>query len=266
MPKMESAMMTSIETALTTTNPRLEPAIELHGVTHGFSETVLDDLDLVVPRGQFICLVGASGCGKTTVLNMLAGLIPPQSGDVRVLGTTPRGARRSIGYMFARDALLPWRTAIRNVELGLEFRGTPRIERREIALRNLERVGLGKHAHKYVWQLSQGMRQRVALARTWATDPDLLLMDEPFAALDVQTRLSLESAFLDIWEASGKTAVFVTHDLSEAIALADRVVLLGHGRILADIDVPFARPRELVKLSARPEFQDIYQELWGLIG
>ncbi len=225
---------------------------------------VLSGIDLTIPRGQFIALVGRSGCGKTTLLNLVAGLVEPSEGAVTVLGQEPRAARRHLGFMLARDALMPWRDARRNVEYGLELRGIAKAERRAIADHWLEAVQLTHAQHLWPWQLSQGMRQRVALARTWALDPNVLLMDEPYASVDVNTRLALQTRFLDLWQSEEhRTVMFVTHDLSEAIALADRVVLLGGGRILDDVTVQIERPRDLGAINANPHYQQVYERLRG---
>lgn len=226
----------------------------------GGTKTVLHSIDLAVPEGQFVALVGRSGCGKTTLLNMIAALVEPSRGSVQVRGVTPREARPHLGFMLARDALLPWRTAQRNVEYGLELRGVDRTARRRIAREWLGRVHLAGSERLWPWQLSQGMRQRVALARTWALDPDVLLMDEPFAALDARTRVAVQQEFLELWQSGPKrTVVFVTHDLGEAIALADRVVLLGDGRILDDVEVGIERPRDLESVAAHPRYQELYE-------
>lgn len=241
-----------------------ESAVVLRSVTKSYDtgRKVLDGIDLVFPAGSFTALVGSSGCGKTTILNMLAGIVEKTSGDVEVLGLAPSEARPFVGYMLSRDALLPWRNAIRNVEFGLEARGVDKRTRRQAALNGLRDVELADSARSYTWQLSQGMRQRVALARTFVLKPRLLLMDEPFAALDALTRIVLQQQFLELWEQTGSTVVFVTHDLAEAVALAGRVVVLGNGSVVADISVPFDRPRDLVKLPGEPKFQQIYRSLW----
>lgn len=239
----------------------------------------LQDVNVDIQAGQFVALVGASGCGKTTMLNMLAGLVEPTHGEVRLDGRPPQLPNMDIGYMFARDALLPWRTARKNVELPLETRGWGRRERRERAEEMLELVGLKGRESQYRLQLSQGMRQRVALARTLAPDPSLLLMDEPFAALDARTKLTLQAEFLRIWEHNQtgdrrKTVIFVTHDLQEAVLLADRViVMLPHpGRIAEDrvIDLPRPRAELLGELQFTKEFQDtthgLFERLEGAIG
>jgi NitT/TauT family transport system ATP-binding protein len=231
----------------------------------------LEGVDIEIPRGQFVALVGASGCGKTTLLNMVAGLIHPTHGTVTVGGSAPTVPNLDVGYMFARDALLPWRTAQRNVELPLETRGQGRKERAERARLMLDMVGLQGRERQFRLQLSQGMRQRVALARTLAADPSLLLMDEPFAALDARTKLTMQMEFLRIWEGhqgsdTRKTVLFVTHDLQEAVLLADRViVMLPHpGRIAQDrvIDLPRPRAEDLGEILYTDQFKQIAHELF----
>lgn len=250
----------------TAQHPAEAAAVSLKGVTVAFTEDgvereILSKLDLDFAEGEFVALVGRSGCGKTTVLNLVAGIVQPVEGTLSVLGTTPRAARPRLGYMFARDALFPWRTALRNVEIGLELRNVPAAVRREKALDLLGRLGLQGAAGKIPAHLSHGMRQRVALARTWATDPMLLLMDEPFAALDAQTRETVRAEFLAFWESSRRTVLFVTHDLDEALLLADRVVLLSDGDIRREITVPFERPRLAQHLEQDPAFIDMREEL-----
>jgi NitT/TauT family transport system ATP-binding protein len=224
---------------------------------------VLSDCSMTIPSGQFVAIVGASGVGKSTMLNVVSGLTPVSAGDVTVLGDPPRAGRADVGHMFARDALLPWRTARRNVELSLELQGSPASVRHERALEMLDLVHLSAAADRYPSQLSQGMRQRVALARTLASDPELLLMDEPFAALDALTRSSIRDMFLDIWdnEAHRKTILFVTHDLTEALVLADRVVTLAHGGVRTDVEVPYGRPRDQRSLMARADYRALYDRL-----
>ncbi|GAA4488049.1 ABC transporter ATP-binding protein [Rhodococcus olei] len=228
----------------------------------GGTRTVLSGVDLRIPAGEFTAIVGRSGCGKTTLLNMVAGLVEPAVGSVSVMGKRPRSARSHLGFMLARDALMPWRTALRNVEYGLELRGMRRSERREVARRWLKAVHLGDSEQLWPWQLSQGMRQRVALARTWALNPDVLLMDEPFAALDVNTRTSVQREFLDLWQREEhRTVLFVTHDLGEAVALADRIVLMGEGRVLDDVRVDISRPRDLATITGDAQYQAIHERL-----
>jgi NitT/TauT family transport system ATP-binding protein len=243
-------------------------AIELNNVTVEFDapgggrKKVLDDLSLACAPGEFLVLIGRSGCGKTTALNLLTGLIKASDGEVKVLGKAPRAARSDVGYMFARDALMPWRRARKNVELGLELRNVSKAERRRRAESMLSRVGLPDAGGLWPWQLSQGMRQRVALARTWVPEPELLLMDEPFAALDAQTKISVRAEFMKMWEERRSAVVFVTHDLTEALLMADRVVLLNNGKIDVDLRVPFKHPRDVEELPYTSEFRELEHELW----
>ncbi|WP_326791614.1 ABC transporter ATP-binding protein [Streptomyces sp. NBC_00841] len=239
----------------------------------------LKDVNVEIEAGQFVALVGASGCGKTTMLNMLAGLVQPTHGEVNLAGQAPQLPNMDIGYMFARDALLPWRSARKNVELPLETRGWDRARRQERARDMLDLVGLKGRESQYRLQLSQGMRQRVALARTLAADPSILLMDEPFAALDARTKLTLQAEFLRIWEQhqgsdKRKTVIFVTHDLTEAVLLADRVIVMlpNPGRVAEDrvIDLPRPRAEDLGEIQFTDEFKrtthDLFERLEGAIG
>ncbi|WP_344111106.1 ABC transporter ATP-binding protein [Nocardioides humi] len=223
----------------------------------------LVDIDLAIGAGEFVSLVGPSGCGKTTLLNMVAGLVTPTEGQVRIGGKVVTEPSRDTAYMLARDALFPWRSALENVMLGLEVRGVPRAERRAVAQEWMQRVHLGGFERARVTELSQGMRQRVAIARTLAGSPRCILMDEPFAALDAQTRLLIQQEFLGLWARSGATVVFVTHDLQEAVALSDRVVLMGSrpGRIAKEVDIDLPRPRNMTEIQADPEWQRVYLEL-----
>ncbi|GKY89902.1 ABC transporter ATP-binding protein [Sinisalibacter aestuarii] len=244
--------------------------ISIEKVGHAFptkdggSILVLGDVSFSVPNGQFLAVVGASGCGKTTILNMAAGLVRPVSGRVRVGGKDVVKPLRDTGYMFARDGLLPWRSALKNVEVGLEHRGVPKAERRERALKMLDIVGLSGFGDSYPAQLSQGMRQRVAIARTLAINPATLLMDEPFAALDAQTKLALQAEFLKIWEKDRQTVMFVTHDLAEAVSMADRVIVLTSrpGRIHAEFEIDLPRPRDPAEIRFDEGYLRQLDQVW----
>jgi NitT/TauT family transport system ATP-binding protein len=231
---------------------------------------VLDDVDLTVSGGEFVAIVGPSGCGKTTLLNVLAGLEPVQHGAVTVGGQPPRAGRRDVGYMLARDCLLPWRRALENAGLALELQGVGTAVRTEKARAALAAVGLAQAERLYPAQLSHGMRQRVALARVFAAAPARaaewsILLDEPFSALDPQNRVLVQDAFLQVWESQRSTVVLITHDLGEAICLADRVVVMSAspGRIKNIYDVPLARPRSAADLRGAPEFHQLYEAMWG---
>jgi NitT/TauT family transport system ATP-binding protein len=211
-------------------------------------KTVLNGIDLEVREGEFVAIVGHSGCGKTTLLNVVAGLVPASGGQVC--------------YLLARDALLPWRTVSRNVEFGLELSGVRAADRRAIATTILEEVGLGAFGGYYPSALSQGMRQRVSLARGFAVDRSVYLMDEPFSALDAETRLLLHGQLLQLWEKRRRVVLFVTHDIAEAVLLADRVLVLGAGGIVADIPIPLERPRAAEGLQGEDAFHALYRDVW----
>jgi len=224
--------------------------IGVFDVSHGFERNgavvrALSEVNLTIEAGQFVSIVGPSGCGKTTLLQMIGGLVLPRVGKLTLDGEEIIAPPASAGYMLARDALLPWRTARANVEFGLEIRGVDAQRRRELSTEWLGRVGLAEFADARFNELSQGMRQRVAIARTLAMNPGVLLMDEPFAALDAQTRMFQQQEFLALWEQSRATVVLVTHDLAEAILLSDRVLIMSHrpGRIVSDVAIDIPRPR-----------------------
>jgi NitT/TauT family transport system ATP-binding protein len=250
-----------------------EPAISIENVSHSFSTAgtnqvlAIDDVSISVRDREFIALVGPSGCGKTTLMNIVAGLVPLQEGSIRVRGTEVGKPRRDIGYISARDSLLPWRTAKRNVEYGLEVRGMDKHERSAKSREMLELVGLADFGHAYRSQLSQGMRQRVAIARTLATDPSILFLDEPFSALDQQTKLILEAKFMEIWDRSHKTVIMVTHDIEEAVAMADRVIMLSSrpGRIVLDLQIDLPRPRDVAQIRFDPRFTEITHSIWDML-
>lgn len=244
-----------------------DPAFEISNATLDYTPegaatfSGVRNLSITGKRGELLVLVGHSGCGKTTALNLMGGLIHPTTGSVSVLGTTPANARSEMGYMFARDALYPWRTARRNVELGMEIAHVAKAERHERAMEMLAKVGLEAQADRYPWQLSQGMRQRVALARTWVMKPAMILMDEPFSALDAQTRDVVRDEFLNVWGQERQTVVFVTHDLNEALLIADRVVAMRAGEIVVDMKVELDRPRQEIDVEGSREFRDKLMEL-----
>lgn len=233
-------------------------------VSFGLSRNTLSDTDLDVLQGEFVALIGASGCGKTTLLNVLAGLVPAAAGNVTVRDRRPAAGRSDICYILARDALLPWRTVLGNVEYGLALSGVGRAERKRRALIYVEKVGLGQYRDVYPSRLSQGMRQRVSLARAFAVGRKIYLMDEPFSALDSQTKLLLHDQLLDLWDSSKATVVFVTHDIGEAITLSDRVVVMsknGTG-VAAELRVDLPRPRSAEALQADVRYHNLYRETW----
>jgi NitT/TauT family transport system ATP-binding protein len=227
---------------------------------------VLQDFNLSVREGEFLSVLGPSGCGKSSLLNILAGLVRQTQGDVRIDGQILSGVSRKLGVVFQGYALFPWRTVIENVEIGLEIRDVKRAERREQAAHFLSLVGLQAYGNHYPHQLSGGMRQRAAIARALAYGPEVLLMDEPFGALDAQTRESLQSELLAIWEKSAKTVVFITHSIDEAIFLSDRVAIMtrGPGKVKAIMEIPLPRPRDdSVRNSA--QFLALRQRAWELL-
>jgi len=255
------------------TSTSAAPALEFTRVTCSFADrgqpgrhyTAVSDATLRVGDGEFVTLVGPTGCGKSTLLNVGAGLLVPTDGEIRAFGNPLNGINPGAGYLFQPDSLFPWRTALDNVAAGLEFRSVPRHEARERARPWLERVGLAAHAAKYPHELSGGMRKRVALAQTWILQPRVLLMDEPFSALDVQTRQLMENELLAIWADNRASVLFVTHDLEEAIALADRVVVLSAGpesRPIAEFTVDLPRPRDVAEIGLQPHFLELHREIW----
>ncbi|MGF3056471.1 ABC transporter ATP-binding protein [Microbacterium sp. YY-01] len=232
----------------------------------GQEDPVIDGLTLQIEPGEFIAVIGPSGCGKTTLLRLIHGLLPPDAGIVSMDGSQITRPSRRRGFVFQSDCLLPWRRIIDNVAFPLQLAKEPKDAARARAQEMLDRIGLGHTANKFPSQLSGGMRQRVNIARALAVSPDVLLMDEPFAALDAQTREVLQTELLRIWAQEKKTVVFVTHQLDEAVYLADRVVvLLPHpGRVGEVVPINLPRPRELdIKRTA--EFTEIVEHLWGLI-
>lgn len=247
-------------------------AVELEDVAISFAtpaggvHNVLSDISLAVPDGIFLAIVGPSGCGKSTLLNVAAGLLEPRAGTVRVFGEPLSGTNRFAAYLFQQDALLPWRTVLGNVMLGLSLRGTGRREAMAEARQWVARVGLAGFEDRFPHQLSGGMRKRVAVAQSWIVDPRILLMDEPFSALDVQTRQSMENELLGLWQERRKTVLFITHDLEEAIALADEVVVITAGpeaTIKGRYAVGLTRPRDVAEIRLNPEFSVLYRQIWN---
>lgn len=224
----------------------------------------VDGLDLEIHAGEFLVLVGPSGCGKSTLLDLLAGLSLPTSGQVLLDGVPIRGPARDRGVVFQQYALFPWRTALDNVAFGLEVAGLNRRQRREQALHYLDLVGLGAFASRYPHELSGGMKQRVAIARSLAYDPQVLLMDEPFAALDAQTRETLQEELVDIWQRTGKTIVFITHGIDEAVVLGQRVAVMTSrpGRIKHIVDIPDALRADVDDVRSLPLFGELRHEIW----
>jgi NitT/TauT family transport system ATP-binding protein len=250
-----------------------QTALSLENITVTFAArsadtapyTAVRDTTLVVERGEFVSVVGPTGCGKSTLLNIAAGLLAPSAGRVTIFGEPLVGLNRKAGYLFQADALMPWMSARDNVAVGLVYRGTARQEALERANGWLARVGLSAHGHRYPHQLSGGMKKRVALAQTLIMDPQILLMDEPFSALDIQTRQLMENELLDLWSADRKSVVFITHDLEEAISMSDRVVVLSAGPAthpIGEYPIDLPRPRDVAEIRLEPRFVELHREIW----
>ena len=224
----------------------------------------LDSVDLTVAEGEFVTIVGPSGCGKSTLLNMIVGLLRATVGRIVFRGDPIDGICTKIGYVTQKDNLLPWRTLIQNVEIALEIRGIDKSARREQAQQLIAQVGLAGFEDHYPHELSGGMRQRANIIRTLIYDPELILMDEPFGPLDAQTRIVLQDQLLNLWSATKKTILFITHDLVEAIALADRVVLMTSrpGKIKSIENVTIPRPRDVFRIHESQQFRAVYERLW----
>jgi NitT/TauT family transport system ATP-binding protein len=248
----------------------MTPVIELRGVTKRFLTpsggiyTALRDLDMSVEPGEFCAVVGPTGCGKSTTLALISGLEPASEGEVEVFGKPVSGIADGIGYVFQADAVFPWKTVLENVAAGPRYKGTSNRDARELARDWISRVGLSGFEDRYPYQLSGGMRKRVALAQSLINGPRILLMDEPFSALDVQTRSLMENELLALWAASSASVVFVTHDLEEAISLSDRVFVItaGPGTVKATYKVDLPRPRNVAEIRFQPRFAEIYEEIW----
>ena len=230
--------------------------------------TAVADTTLRVRAGEFVSVVGPTGCGKSTLLNIGAGLLEASSGEVRVFGQPLQGLNRRAGYMFQTEALMPWRSCIDNVMVGLQYHGVADAEARRQAQAWLERVGLGGFEDRYPHQLSGGMRKRTALAQVLALDPDIILMDEPFSALDIQTRQLMENEVLELWSAKRKAVLFITHDLDEAIAMSDRVVVLSAGpgtRPIGEFEIDLPRPRDVAEVRSDPRFVQLHSQIWAVL-
>ena len=247
------------------------PKIAIDGLANSFGEddqrtVALHDFNLSVGDGEFVCIVGPSGCGKTTVLRIVAGLETPSSGTVKVAPGSSTGLPQN-AMVFQEHGLFPWMTVTDNVAYSLEMRGVGKRERRERVMPFLAKIGLSRFRDHYPRDLSGGMRQRVSLARAFVADPEILLMDEPFAALDAQNKLILQEELLRIWEGSAKTVLFITHGIDEAIALGDRIVVMTAqpGRIKEIVPIDFPRPRSVAELRAEPRFGALELSIWRML-
>jgi len=250
------------------------PAVALHDLTVAFmladgtTYTAVERASVAVADGEFVSIVGPTGCGKSTLLNIAAGLLAPSAGTVSILGAALAGINRSAGYLFQSDALFPWKTALENVAIGIEIAGMPRPQARELAESWLARVGLAGFGDRYPHMLSGGQRKRVGLAQVLIRDPKILLMDEPFGPLDAQTRQIMGNLLLDLWNADRKAVLFVTHELEEAIALSDRVIIMSAGpasRIVGDWTIALPRPRDIAEVRLEPAFHQVHRDIWAVL-
>jgi NitT/TauT family transport system ATP-binding protein len=241
--------------------------VSIDAVTMSFGAFVaVENVNLTVADGEFLAIVGPTGCGKSTILNAIAGLLKPSHGAVSIDGKAVNGVNDDIGYLFQQDALLPWKTALENVELGPMFKGVSAAERRTSALAWLAKVGLKGFEHRYPHQLSGGQRKRVQMAQALITGPKVILMDEPFSALDIHTRHLMQNELLRLWQEERRAVVMITHDLEEAIALGDRVVVLAAGprsRVIDSFPVDLDRPRDVAEIKLDPRFMDLYRNIWA---
>ncbi|SFB36516.1 NitT/TauT family transport system ATP-binding protein [Collimonas sp. OK607] len=245
-------------------------AVELKNVAVKFGNfTAIENVNLTVEDGEFVAVVGPTGCGKSTILNLVTGLLPAAAGEVGIFGKTLSGLNSESGYMLQQEALLPWKTALDNVGLGMVFQGHSIAAARERAAPWMAKVGLKGFEHRYIHQLSGGQRKRVAMAQTLIMAPKIVLMDEPFSALDVHTRRLMHRILLKLWQEERRSLIFITHDLEEAIALADRVVVMSAGpaaRIVGEVRITLPRPRDVSTLATTDEFLSLYRQLWSLLG
>jgi NitT/TauT family transport system ATP-binding protein len=257
----------------TTARAQAQAAVSFRSVTCRFGSnagayTAVSDVDLDVGAGEFVAVVGPTGCGKSTLLNVAAGLLMPSTGHCWVFGNPLSGLNRDAAYLFQGDALMPWRTALDNIAAGPQFHGVRAREARERAQQWLARVGLRAYGDRYPHQMSGGMRKRVGLAQALILDPPILLMDEPFSALDIHTRQLMEDELLQLWQANRKSVIFVTHDLEEAISMADRVVVLAAGPAthpVAEFAIDLPRPREVSEIRMTPAFVRLHREIWDVL-
>lgn len=239
-----------------------------YGLSGGGRYEAVQPVDVSVADGEFVAILGPTGCGKSTLLNIAAGLMPPSSGESLIFGQKLAGLNTVAGYLFQQDALMPWKTARDNVAIGLETRGVRRRDALVAADAFLAKVGLASFGDRYPHQLSGGQRKRVALAQVLVREPKILLMDEPFGPLDAQTRLIMSELLLDLWQADRKAVMFVTHDLDEAIALADRVLVMSAGpssKIIGNFEIPLSRPRDIAEVRSEPEFHRLHSAVWGCL-
>ena len=263
-------MTTEISTLKAVEGP-VKGLVDIEDVSISFSRNgqlnqVLDSINLSVKPGELVCLLGPSGCGKSTLLNIIAGFIKPTSGYVMVDHQEVRKPSADRGFVFQQYSLLPWKTTFQNVELGLKIKGLSKIERQDMVGEYLNLVGLGSYHHAYPGELSGGMQQRASIMRALVNSPSVLLMDEPFAALDAQTRHMMQELLLEIWQTLKTTIVFVTHDIEEAIFLADRIFVMGvqPGHVKAELTIPLPRPRHVDDILT-PEFTQLNRQVFELI-
>jgi len=255
------------EVDASTAEPMASPMVEIRGLSKLFQGRrhevlALDNVDLDIGRGEFVCVVGPSGCGKTTLLNILGGLETATRGTLRI--APPTGGRPQVSIVFQEQGVFPWMSVLDNAAFGLAARGVGRADRQRVAHEMLAKMGLAHFERAYPRELSGGMRQRVNLARAFANDPEMLLMDEPFASLDEQTKLLLQEELLHVWEGTRKTVLFITHSLEEAVRLADRVVVMTArpGRIKAVVPISLERPRDVLEMPSNPEYLRLHAQVW----
>lgn len=249
------------------------PAVEFRNIACRFPVpggvyTATESVNFSIGDGEFVSVVGPTGCGKSTLLNAAAGLLKPAEGEVLIYGEPLKGLNRRAGYMFQAESLMPWASALENVTMSLRFRGVPEHEAAERGMDWLARVGLEKFPDCYPHELSGGMRKRVAMAQTMIADPDILLMDESFSALDIQTRQLMENELLNLWQEKKKAVLFITHDLDEAIALSDRVVVMSAGPAshpIGSFPITLPRPRNVAEIRMLPEFNTCHAAIWEVL-